>query len=776
LKKIQLIFLGLILVSLIARTDGNEKLVTLSGYVKDASTGERLIGASVFIKELSMGMVTNMYGFYSLSVKPGRYHIQFSYVGYSILEKEYILDANTHENIELSLEQKEIEEVVVKAEKADANIKRLEMSTNKMDIKTIQRIPALMGEVDILKAIQLLPGVQSTSEGTSNFSVRGGSYDQNLILLDEATVYNASHLMGFFSVFNNDVIQDIKLYKGDLPASAGGRLSSLLDVRMREGNNRTFSGSGGIGSVSSRLTLEGPIVKDKCSFIISGRRTYLDIFTPLAKDEQLKNSHLYFYDLNDKMNVEINQNNRISISAYLGRDVFKNSFANLGFGNQTLSGRWNHLFNQKLFSNLTFVNSIYDYDLGFSETGATGFNWISRMKEIGLKEDLNWYPNPNNTVNFGIQSYYHTLNPGEVSSGGVYPTYVLPSSNALEHAAYISNEQILSDRWSVKYGLRYSLFQNLGEATVYHINSNYVITDSSVYAKGKIYNFYGGLEPRLGIKYEINEVSSAKLSYSRTRQYMQLASNSNAGTPLDIWFFSSPNVKPQVADQIATGYFRNLFDNKLQTSVEFYYKQMQNTIDFRDHAMLYLNQRLEGELRFGHSKAYGMELLLQVPDGRLNGWVSYTLSHTERTIQGINSGNPYVAPYDKPNSVNIVSSYRLSKKIDLSAAWIYATGTPSTFPTGRFIYGNLVLPVYSARNAYRLPDYHRLDISMNLKGKEGPKRLWHGEWNFSIYNVYARKNAWAIQFVQDPKNPQITYAQKIYLFSIVPSITYNFKF
>ncbi|MGB9746366.1 MAG: TonB-dependent receptor [Bacteroidales bacterium] len=764
--------------SLPGLNENNEllKRFTVSGYIRDASNGEALIGATVYVKELKTGTIANPFGFYSVSLPAGNYTFEFSYVGYTTQVVVIELQTDRTINIQLQPEPKELEEVVVTAEKPNANVARLEMSSNKLDTKTIRNVPALMGEVDLLKVVQMLPGVTATSEGTTNFSVRGGGYDQNLILLDDAPVYNASHLMGFFSVFNNDAIRDVKLYKGDIPASAGGRLSSLLDVRMKEGNNQKFSGSGGIGSVSSRLTLEGPVLKDRSSFIISGRRTYLDIFTPLSSNKQLRDSRLYFYDLTAKTNATVNDRNRVFLSAYAGRDYFKNNFASMEFGNKTLTVRWNHLFSKRLFANATALYSRYDYALGFRFIEGVNFLWTYNMEDVAGKLDATWYPNPENTVRFGVQSTYHILNPGEVSSGNVFPTYVLPATYSLEHAVYVSNEQVISRRLSAKYGLRFSLFQNLGRGVVYHFDDQYIATDSVVYAAGKIYNAYSGFEPRLGLRYELNDVSSLKASYSRTRQYYQMASNSAAGTPLDLWFSASPNVKPQIADQVAIGYFRDFMEHLVQASFEVYYKAMQNTIDFRDHAVLYGNRKLEGELRFGESRAYGAEWMVQVPEGRLNGWISYTFSHTERTIPAINNGKTYLAPYDKPHTVYIVINYDLSRRITIGSSWIYGTGAPTTFPVGRAFFGNVIYPIYSERNSYRLPDYHRLDVSITLRGKENPKRFWQGEWNFSVYNAYARKNTWSIQFVEDDKIPNATYAQKIYLFSVVPALTYNFRF
>lgn len=749
---------------------------TLSGYIKDTENGEVLIGATVYITNLKIGAVTNLYGFYSITLTPGDYKIVYTYLGYKSIEKEISLKSNMVMNIDLSVDRKDIEEVTITTDRPEMNVQKAEMSVSKLDMKTIRQIPALMGEVDLIKAIQLLPGVQSAAEGTSAFNVRGGSADQNLILLDEATVYNASHLMGFFSVFNNDAIRDVKLYKGDIPASNGGRLSSFLDVRMKDGNNKKFHGTGGIGSISSRLTLEGPIWKDRTSFIASGRRTYMDIFTPLATDEGLKDSKLYFYDLNLKLNHKFSDNDRIFLSGYMGRDVFKNSFAGMAFGNRTLTARWNHLFSQKLFSNISLIYSYYNYDLSFEQTESENFRWMYDMVDLGAKGDFTYYLRPNYTIKFGFQNVYHTLNPGTVDMGDTYPRYILPSNYSLEHAAYIAMEHDITPKLALKYGIRYSLFQNMGKGTVYNINEAYEATDSTVYSSGKIFNNYQGLEPRLGIKYEINDMTSVKASYSRTRQYMQMATNATAGTPLDLWFTASPNVKPQISDQYAVGVFRNLFNNKLQTSVEVYYKTMNNVIDFKDHAQLLLNRKIEAELRFGKGKAYGAEFMIEFPETRLNGWVSYTYSHTERTIPEINKGKTFIAPYDKPHNVNIVLNFNLSKRASLGGTWVYATGAPATFPTGRAVYGNKILPIYTDRNTYRLPDYHRLDVAFTLRSKEKPGRWWHGEWNFSVYNLYGRKNAWVIKFIEDKEIENTTHAEKLYLFYIVPSITYNFKF
>jgi len=756
---------------------------TVSGNIRDGSNGEELLGASIYIRELESGSATNIYGFYSISLPAGNYTFIYSYVGYESVERSIELNKDLSINIELNLKTEVLTEAVITGKRKNNEITKTEMSTMKINYKTLKQIPALFGEVDIIKAIQLLPGVQSTSEGGSGFSVRGGSPDQNLILLDEATVYNASHLMGFFSVFNNDAIKDVKIYKGDIPASSGGRISSLLDVRMKDGNSKRFAGTGGIGIISSRLTLEGPIIKDRTTFIVSGRRTYADLFIPvyaaISGKDDLKGNKLYFYDLNAKISHRINENNRVYASGYFGRDVFKNEFAKMTMGNQTFTVRWNHLFSKKIFSNFTFLISKYDYELGTPEGEAYSFNWKSKMLDYSVKADLTSYLDANNTIKFGGSMIYHTFDPGMAKGVGdetFLNDYIVPMNYALESGIYLSNEQKIGSRFTLKYGLRFSIFNNVGKGTIYNYDDGYNVIDSTVYASGDFFNTYSGLEPRIGMNFILNEISSIKASYTRTNQYIQLAQNSTAGTPLDLWFPSSPNVKPQIGDQVAAGYFRNFKENKFETSVEVYYKHVNNAIDFKDHALLLLNPHLDGELRFGKAWSYGIEFLLKIPEGKFNGWISYTLSKTQRKIPEINNGNAYNAPYDKPHDVSIVMNYLIDERKTLSVNWVYATGAPVTFPTGRAEYGGKIVPVFSERNSYRMRDYHRMDVSFTIKGKFKPDKKFSHDWNFSVYNIYGRKNAWAINFQQDPTNPNVTYAEMTYLFSIVPSVTYNFKF
>jgi hypothetical protein len=753
------------------------KRFTISGKVTDASNGESLVGATIFVRELKTGAVSDLYGNFSLSLVPGTYTIVVSFIGYNTQEQVFDLQQNINHDFELQVQASTLGEIEITSEQGDKNVVKPEMSTFRMDIKTIQRIPALMGEVDVIKAIQLLPGVQSVSEGSSGFSVRGGSADQNLILLDDASVYNASHLMGFFSVFNNDAIKDVKLYKGDIPANYGGRLSSVLDVRMNEGNSKKFEVNGGVGIIASRLTVEGPIIKDRSSFIVSGRRTYADLFLPLSSEKALQDNKLYFYDFNAKVNFRINENNQIFLSGYFGRDVFKNNFARMNWGNGTGTFRWNHLFTKKLFANFTVLYSDYSYFLG-TPTGMTNsFEWSSNLRDLGAKADLSYYLNTSNTIKFGATATYHMISPGVAKGIGnetVFSEVAVPKEYALETGIYAANEQKLGEKFILKYGLRFSMFQNVGPGTIFNYDSNYVAIDSTVYASGDFFHTYAGVEPRLGVLYTFNELSSVKASYARTNQYLQLAQNSTVGTPLDVWFPASPNIKPQIGDQVAAGYFRNFRRNTIETSVEVYYKWMQNVIDFKDFAQLLLNNKLEGEVRSGKGWSYGAEFLVRLNEKKFGGWVSYTYSRSFRQIPEINDGNPYPAPYDKPHNIAIVANYQVFKRWLVSATWVYATGAPVTFPTGRAVIGGKVIPIYSDRNAYRYEDYNRLDISVTFMSKEKPGRKFNWDLNFSVYNVYDRHNTWTINFTQDKENANTTYAEKVYLFGIIPSVTFNF--
>ncbi len=766
-------------------------LHTISGHISDEK-GEMLIGVNIFTQQKKIGAVTNEYGFYSLSLPEGKYVIVYMYLGYETQQKEIDLTKDLLIDIHMKASVHNIESVEVRAERRDANVERVEMSTDKLPMKTIKQLPVIFGETDVIKTLQFLPGVQMASEASGGFHVRGGNVDQNLILLDDAPVYNSSHALGFFSVFNGDAIKDVKLYKGGIPAEYGGRLSSILDIRMKDGSDNQYGVSGGIGLISSRLAVDGPLVKDKGSFFISGRRTYADLFLPLASDSMAKKSKLYFYDLNTKMNFQVNEKNRVYLSGYFGRDVVKlGNLISLDYGNATGTLRWNHLFSNKLFLNTTMIYTNFHYNLVIDQD-LLKVDWVTNIIDITAKADLTWFLNPANTIKFGVGTTYHDMNPGLIDAliDTVPYHYDLPDNYALEHAIYLENKQELSSRLSVQYGIRLSVFQNMGKSRYYLYDKSdplrYKITDTVKYGRGKIFNTYMGWEPRLSIRYRTGSNSSVKAGYNRMYQYIQLASNSTNTLPINEWFPSSPNIKPQIADQVAFGYFHNFNHNVIETSVEVYYKKIHNAIDFRDHAELVLNDRLEGELRIGEARAYGVEFMVKKPEGRLNGWISYTYSRSLRKIPEINNGKEYPASYDRPNDISVVLSYKLSDRINISADWVYSTAVPRTMPTGRFQYDGMIAPVYSDRNGVRIFDYHRLDLSMTLYNK---KKLWkhprkegkpRGEfesnWNFSIYNVYARKNPVLIQFKQSDDNPLVTEASIIYLYSFVPSITYNFKF
>ncbi|MFT3737641.1 MAG: TonB-dependent receptor [Breznakibacter sp.] len=751
----------------------------VSGYVKDAETGELLIGATVYVKETKTGGTANSYGFFSVTMPKGDYTLVFAFLGYQSQEHRISLFEDKSMTIQLKPDNAQLAEIQVVGDRAEKHVETPQMGVEKLQAKTIKEVPALMGEVDPIKVIQLLPGVQAASEGSSGFSVRGGNPDQNLILLDEAIVYNAGHMMGFFSVFNNDAVKDLKIYKGDIPARSGGRLASLLDIRMKDGNSQKFSGAGGIGTISSRLTLEGPIGNERTTFLAAGRRTYADIFLPLANDEAVRDNKLYFYDLNAKVSHTFSDKDRVFVSGYFGRDVFKNNYSKMDFGNQTVTARWNHVFSPRLFANFTVLRSNYDYSLGTEGSGTDAFLWESKLTDYSVKADFNYYLNEAHNVSFGIQSIYHDIMPGYargIGEGAMLDTIKMAHSYTFEHALYAEDVYKISPRINFRYGLRYAVFQNMGKATVYEFGENDEVTGEKTYGKGDIYKTYHALEPRLGLTYLLTPTASLKASYSRTAQFLHLASNSTSGTPLDVWFPSSPNVKPQLSDQISAGWFKNLDGNKIELSAELFYKKMQNSIDFKDYPDLLLNEHLEGELRFGKSYAYGAEMLVRFNLDKWNGWVGYTYSRSERKINGINDNEWYLSPYDHPHDCSVVLNHRLSKRVMLSGNWVYFTGSPTTFPVGRFESGGTVVPIYSKRNAERMPDYHRLDLGCTIAGKEKPGRRWQGEWVISLYNAYARHNAWSISFVADEDDPYMTKAQKTYLFSMIPSVTYNFKF
>lgn len=756
---------------------------TLSGHIRDASNGEELINATLFVQELATGNVSNVYGFYSITLPKGDYKISFGYVGFETQTKAINLTADQRLDIDLKTTESLIEEITITAEEVNENVESINMSKIKVDVEAVKKMPALFGEVDIIKAIQLLPGVKSMGEGTSGFYVRGGNADQNLVLLDEAPIYNASHLLGFFSSFNPDAIKDMQLSKGAISSKYGGRLSSVLDIRMKEGNSKHFGGSAGIGTIMSRLSLESPIGENG-SLIISGRRSYLDLFAKgyqaLRGNTENNDFQFYFYDLNAKGNYRISENDRIFVSGYFGRDVIEeggDQALAINWGNKTGTVRWNHIFSPRLFSNLTVYSSSYDYRLGFDDE-VSDIVWNSNLAETSFKADFTSFLSPKHTLNFGLQTIKHGLQPGDIrifEQDTISTEFIVENANTLENAIYIASELSIGSATKLQLGIRGSSLHNLGPHTHYTNDENGKVSDTTTYEKN-FYNTYYNLEPRIGLKHSFDSKQSIKASYNRTVQYIQQASNGNSATPFDVWFTSSPNVKPQLADQVTLGYFRNFNENTIELSAEVYYKKFTNAIDFKEGAVLLLNKNLEGELKIGTGNAYGIEFMLKKDVGKLTGWLSYTYSKVRKQIDGINNGNWYNAKYDKPHDLSLTLAYELTNRVSFASNFIYASGSPATFPTGRYEYHGTVVPVYSDRNGERLPNYHRLDLSMTLQGKKNKSRKLQSQWVFSIYNAYNRKNAFAINFKQDEVNPNVTYAEKSAIFSIVPSATYNIKF
>jgi len=747
---------------------------SLNGFIKDANTGEELIGATIFVEELGTGAVTNDYGFYSITLKSGDYTVRFSYIGFEPQVKVMGFETDRVLDIELVPSMATLEEVVITSKQGDENIKSAEMGVVKMDIKELETIPVLFGEKDILKSIQLLPGVSTAGEGSTGFYVRGGNTDQNLILLDEAPVYNASHLLGFFSVFNSDALKDIKLYKSGIPARYGGRLSSVLDVHMNNGNSKELAVTGGLGLISSRLTVEAPIKKDEGSFILSGRRTYADVIYSIAEPEFRGNS-LFFYDFNAKANYRISKKDRLYVSGYFGRDKF--GFGDFGFnwGNVTGTLRLNHVFNERLFSNTSLIYSNYDYQITADVSG-TSLEILSGIEDIHFMQDFSYYLNAENTFRFGINVIHHGFKPGERRSEGENATFdiILEQQKAYESGLYLSNEQKAGSRINLVYGIRYSLFNVIGPGTVYTFDNEGNILDSKVYNKGEGIINYTNLEPRISGSFIINEVSSVKVSFHRMAQYIHLLSASTSDNPTDVWVPSSTIVKPETSEQYALGYFRNFSDNLFEASAEVYYKNMHNMVDYKDGADVLLNQFVEAELAFGKGMSYGLELFIKKRTGKFTGWVGYTLSSTKLRIDGVNNNAWYSARQDRRHDVSIVASYKLSRRWSLSANWIYYTGDAVTFPSGQYYIDGHVVPLYTERNGYRMPDYHRLDFSATLLGKQ--TRKIKSSWNFSVYNVYARENAYSISFQKSETNPATNEAVRLALFSIIPSVTWNFKF
>ncbi len=753
---------------------------TISGHMKNGSSGEELIGATVFVKELQTGSSSNVYGFYSLTLPAGSYTLQYQYIGFQLSEITINLQRDTTLSIELQPDSKQITTVEVTAERSTKNVDDVKMSTVDLKMETVKKIPAVFGEVDVIKTIQLLPGITGAGEGIGGFFVRGGGVDQNLILLDEAPVYNASHLLGFFSVFNPDAIKDVQVYKGGIPAEYGGRLSSLLDIRMNEGNTKKFSMSGGLGLISSRLTIEAPLMKDKMSLLVSGRRTYADLFLKLSRNEDLRDNKLYFYDLNAKYNWRINDKNRIYLSGYFGRDVleFGDAFFN-NWGNSTATLRWNHLFSDKLFSNFSFIFSDFNYSLGVPD-GSQAFDWDAGIRDYTFKSDMTYYLAPQNTLKFGALATHHTFFLGEVTPKGesIFNGLKVPDKRAIEYAFYVSDEHKFGTKWTVQYGLRYSLFNNVGEGQEFeYAEDGETVVDTTFYGSFEGIEMYHGPEPRLAVRYGWNDKNALKLSYNRTRQYIHLISNSTVSSPLDIWVPTGRYIQPMTADQVALGWFRNFKDNMFEFSIEGYYKYMYDLLDYKDNAELLLNDKLETQLLRGDGYSIGLELLLRKQVGRFTGWISYTLARTRRKVPGINGGEDYPASNDRTHDIAVVLQYKISERVSIAGNWIMYTGLAVTFPEAKYEFQGSIIPVYTDRNGYRLPYNHRMDLSLDYTfGKKRAKSRYNHSLNFSVYNVYYQKNAFSFEFREDDDNPGQTAAYKTFLFTIVPSVTYNFNF
>lgn len=753
--------------------------VTLTGYLKDAQNGEALIGASVYVEEAKFGVGTNTFGFYSLTLKPGIYHLKVSYIGYETQKIEVKLSTNKTLTLNIKPNGVQLDGANITAEADKRNVQSTEMGVQRLDMKDVKKIPALLGEVDVIRTIQLLPGVATVGEGASGFNVRGGNIDQNLILLDDAPLYSSSHLFGFFSIFNPDAVKETKLIKGGIPAYYGGRLSSVLDVRQKEGNSKKYAASGGIGSITSRLTVEGPIKKDKSSFLIAGRRSYADVFFPLAPAKSgLRGTIFNFYDLNAKLNFTLSDKDHLYFSAYKGQDNFKlANFFEFNWGNTTATLRWNHVYNHRLFCNTSLIYSKYDYLLG-----TDFFKWTSSIGNYHLKHDYTLSLNNKNSISFGVQGTYYQLDPGKVTNNKFGPDQSLQKKQGLEHAIYLANEQKINARFTLNYGLRASAFATVGQRFEGQYSNPNLPTDSGrirqdTIPKGDLVSYYGGLEPRLSMTYLLTDVSSVKFGYNRMRQYIHLVSNTTAAVPTDIYTITDRYIKPTIADQLSLGYFHNFSNNQYEFSVEGFYKNYQNLIDFIDGAQLIGQVYLETQLRAGKGVSYGTEVYLRKTKGKFTGWFSYTYSRTLRQVASINFGKWYASNYDKPHNLSLVGTYSPNKKWDFSGVFTYSTGRPVTLPNGIYNYYDLRIPAYGYRNNGRVPDYHRLDLSVTYTPKGGmPNQKYFSSWNLSIYNTYSRRNAYSVFFRVNDQTGK-TEAVRLSIFgSFIPSITYNFNF
>lgn len=750
---------------------------TISGIIKDKKSGESLIGASVKLQNLKGGTSTNTYGFFSITLPAGNYILQISYAGFNNDVQNIELNENKQLEIELAAAG-QLEEIVINNKKKNDNITKAIMGVEKLSMREINLLPVLFGERDLLKSIQLLPGIKSAGEGNSGFFVRGGGADQNLILLDEAPVYNASHLLGFFSTFNSDAIKDVTLYKGGMPAQYGGRLSSVVDIKMKDGNNKDLDVSGGIGLISSRLNVEGPIVKDKGSFIISGRRTYADAFLKLSSDSALKNNTLYFYDFNLKANYTLGKKDRLYLSGYFGRDVlgFGETFTT-DWGNKTATLRWNHLLSNKIFSNTSFIYSDYSYKVKIT-SGTDKFVITSQIRDLNLKQDFDYFINNTNKIKFGGNIIRHTVSPGRIEAQATsnLKSSVIQYRYSWESALYASHELAVSNKLNLVYGLRLSNLTPTGPGDFYNYDENGLVTDTLSFKSGQTVASYWNIEPRFSASYQLSPASSFKASYNRNVQNLHLLTNATSASPNDLWIPSTINVKPEIADQISIGYYRNFKENEYEFSVESYYKNLKNQIDYRNGSDLQANDNVESELVYGTGRAYGIEFLIKKKMGKLSGWIGYTLSKSERKFKEINDGNYFNARQDRPHDLSVVGIYKLSTRWSLSGTFVYSTGNAVTFPSGKYRVNDQTVFLYTERNGYRMPAYHRLDFAATVEGKKNKSRKLQSSFTFGLYNAYGRENAFSFTFKDDPNDATKTVAERTALFKIVPSVTWNFKF
>jgi hypothetical protein len=754
-----------------------QKNYTVSGTIKDAATGETLIGATVRLQELQQNVVpTNSYGFFSLTAPEGDYTLTISYIGYETISQPIRLNKNAQLSIKLTSGSTLTEISVNGSSRKNENVASPQMGLSRLDLSQINNVPVIFGEKDVLKTIQLLPGVKSTGDGNTGFYVRGGGSDQNLILLDEAVVYNASHLFGFFSTFNSDAIKDVNLYKGGMPAQYGGRMSSVLDIRMLDGNNQAYTVQGGIGLIASRIKVEGPIVKNKGSFMISARRTYADLFLKLSSDSTTRSASLYFYDINAKVNYRLDDKNAFYLSGYFGKDVLglKDNFET-NWGNQTATLRWNHIFTNKLFSNTSLIYSNYNYIVQ-SFTTNNDFKVLSKIRDFNVKEDLEYFFSDKNTLRFGVNVVKHTIAPGDISTSSTSAINAKTIQNrfGMETAAYVSDEWHATDKLSFLYGVRLSAFSLIGPGTFNTYNAAGTITATNTYPSGKVIKSYINPEPRVSASYTFNEQNSLKASYNRNSQNIHLLSNSTSSSPTDLYVMSSNNIKPGIADQLSLGFFKNSKDNVYEFSTEVYYKKMQNQIDYQNGAQLLGNQDVESQLVYGQGRAYGVEFFLKKKRGRLNGWIGYTLSKTENRFDAINNGRYFAATHDRIHDMSIVGIYQLAKRWTISATFVYGTGNAVTYPHGKYKVGGLTTFYYPERNADRLPAYNRLDLGVTFEGRE--HKRFHSSWTFGLYNAYNRKNPYTVTFEDSENDPTRTDAVKTSLFGRIPSVTYNFRF